>query len=649
MSMEKKWRFPASGHGERKGISSGDTEAFKKHPFRAFAREILQNSIDARDSDEEPTVVHFSLFEMNTNEIPGYQELKDQIRRCTEFWAHKPDYVKAYNDITKLLNNSKITCLRVSDYNTTGLVGVDTDEQQNNKFLALTKGTGVSEKGTSLAGGSKGMGKNAAFLMSEISTVFYSTRANQDINGVKGDFAGSIGVSELISGYVDDNIVPDRDYTHGTGYYSSNNLNSAIGDVISLGGYHRNVNQYGTDIYILGFNTDDDWIKEVINSLLDSFMATIVRGDLEVVINNIEINRNNLKNIIYNDDIIYKDYRSNIISQYLLLTSGDKVSVYDIDTDYGLCTLYVLPLSKEEEYLATHECVMVRHPLMKIKTEKLGASFRVSAMCIIPEGTLGEMLRSVENPQHIDWEPKRIKEKSLRDEISATINSIRKQIKDRVIECLQIGEDNPLDPNGAGDYLPDIDLGNSSNEANGNQKPIDLVSISKPKANETFEQNASTHSNDGKSLQPDIGAIDDSEDGDVSHPTGHNDVEGGDNHPGSETSGSKEGDQVIFKRQKLAGVRYKVISTNKEEGWLRIIFVAPIDFKTCYLNVNLLDDTNEPSAIEILEMKKNGTSIYSEDHIEYGPFEIVTNEKVVLDVKTNATGYFGSEVKIICK
>lgn len=47
--MECKWRFPASGHGERKGISSGDIEAFKKHPFRAFAREILQNSIDARN------------------------------------------------------------------------------------------------------------------------------------------------------------------------------------------------------------------------------------------------------------------------------------------------------------------------------------------------------------------------------------------------------------------------------------------------------------------------------------------------------------------------------------------------------------------------------------------------------------------------
>ena len=476
--MDNRWRFPASGHGERKGISSGDTEAFKKHPFRAFAREILQNSIDARDSDEDPVVVEFSLFEMPTKDIPGYFELKNQIRRCKEFWSHKPDYVREYNEIMTLLDRENITCLRVSDFNTTGLVGVNTEKQQNNKFLALTKGTGVSEKGNSLAGGSKGMGKNAAFLMSGISTVFYSTRSNQDINGNIGDFAGSIGVSELISGYVDDNIVPDRDYTHGTGYYSSNELNSAISNVLSLGDHHRTENQYGTDIYIIGFNTNDDWVKEVVNSLLDSFMVTIVRGELEVVIDDIKIDKHNIKTVVYDDGIIYKDYKANIISQYRLLTDTDKVSVFDIETEYGPCELYILPFSKEEEHLATHQCVMIRHPLMKIKPEPLGASFRVSAMCIIPEGPLGEVLRSIENPQHIDWETKRIKDKTARKEIEGIIGSIKRQIREKVIECLQIGDDRPLDPNGAGDYLPDTDIGDSSNETNGNQKPIESVYIS---------------------------------------------------------------------------------------------------------------------------------------------------------------------------
>ena len=122
---ENKWRFPASNHGERKGISSGDTEAFKKSPYQAFAREVLQNSIDARLSDEEPTIVEFKEFVINTDEIPGVWELKESIRRCKEFWIHKEDYVKEYESMLNLFDSDNLRCLRISDYNTTGLVGVD--------------------------------------------------------------------------------------------------------------------------------------------------------------------------------------------------------------------------------------------------------------------------------------------------------------------------------------------------------------------------------------------------------------------------------------------------------------------------------------------------------------------------------------------
>ena len=76
---DNKWRFPASNHGERKGISSGDTEAFKKSPFQAFAREVLQNSIDARATNEEPTVVEFKEFSINTSDLPGMLQLKDAV------------------------------------------------------------------------------------------------------------------------------------------------------------------------------------------------------------------------------------------------------------------------------------------------------------------------------------------------------------------------------------------------------------------------------------------------------------------------------------------------------------------------------------------------------------------------------------------
>lgn len=646
------WRFPASGHGERKGISSGDSEAFRKSPVKSFAREILQNSIDARDSDEEPTRVEFKLFEIKTSDIPGYSELKEQIERCKQFWAHKEDYVKEYQNILEILDQEKMICLRVSDFNTTGLVGVESNIQKQNKFLALTKGTGVSEKTGVLAGGSKGVGKNAAFLMSSINTVFYSTKTNQDVEGTEGTFDGAIGVSELVSGYVEDDVdAVNRDYTQGTGYFSADDLNSALKELLEIDPSYNRGDKFGTDIFVLGFKTEEDWENEITNSLLDSFMSTIVRGELEVNVNGLKITKDTVEGIIYDDDIIYKTNKSNVISQFRLLNNKNgEVYAYDIDTEYGNCELYILPFTKEEEELATHKCVMIRHPLMKIKEESLGASFRVSAMCIIGEGKLGETLRSIENPQHIDWEPKRIKDKNIRKDVENVLKDIKKQIQECVIDCLQIGDDKPLDPNGAGDYLPDADIGDSDNgETNGNQKPTEIVSVSKPKKNDTFEKNATMKNDDGNALQPDVGSVDQDIDGNVSHPTGNNDVSGGANHPGSELSGEKQGEDVIFKKYKLSGVRYKVISTNKDKGEMKIIFTAPIDFDTCYLALSLLDDTNVPTQVKITDMSCNGLHVNSDDNYEYGPFVIKQNNKIVLNITTDSKGYFGSEVKVICK
>ena len=79
---------------------------------------------------------------------------------------------------------------------------------------------------------------------------------------------------------------------------------------------------------------------------------------------------------------------------------------------------------------------------------------------------------------------------------------------------------------------------------------------------------------------------------------------------------------------------------------MKIIFVAPEENNACYLSINLLDDSNNPVSVDIEEMKCNGIDIQSENRKEYGPFRINNNEKIILNVKTNLTGYFASEVKV---
>lgn len=649
---ELKWRFPAANHGEKKGISSGDAEAFRKFPYQAFAREILQNSIDARYSDEEPTRVEFSSFEIKKEDIPGFADLEAQVRRCKEFYAYKKDYAEAYDKILNVLKKDTIKCLRVSDYNTSGLVGVDSNSLKGNKFNALAKGTGLSEKNGSLSGGSKGVGKNAAFLMSKIKTVFYSTNANQDTDGNLSTHLGYMGVSNLISGWIDDqHNNPGDDYTQGTGYFSSDDSNDAVSGVLDLDpSCHKRKNESGTDIYILGFEPESEWRNEIICSILDSFMAAISRNQLSVFVDGQEINVETLGSLVYDDKIVAEKMRSNIVSQYLLLNGADgKVKPYDIETEYGSCELFILPLKKDQESLATHKCVMIRHPLMKIKEISIGSTFPVSAMCIVGEGMIGEMLRRIENPQHIDWEPNRIEDPSERKEYKNLLADITQQIKDYVIECLKVDDEQEIDPNGAGDFLPDTDEGESSSDGNGYDKPQENVTVTKPKENITVEKNANTQQDDGSGLEPDIGEKEDGDNDEVSFPDGENQGDGGDARPGSNSGDETEGDNVIFKRKKLAGVRYRVISTDKKSGKLKIVFTSPIDNKDCYLSISMLDDNNNTSPVEILGLSKNRTSIVCKDNKEYGPFEIKSNEKVILDVTTNTNDYFGSEVKVICK
>ena len=102
----QKWQFPLSSGGEIKGISSGDEETFKEFPFKSFARELLQNSIDVRDSDEEPVRVEFQEFNIKKEDIPGIEDFLKALYRCKELWQSKEDYVAKYQEMIEYLENN---------------------------------------------------------------------------------------------------------------------------------------------------------------------------------------------------------------------------------------------------------------------------------------------------------------------------------------------------------------------------------------------------------------------------------------------------------------------------------------------------------------------------------------------------------------
>lgn len=214
------WNFPSNNHGQIFGIADSGVETFNGTPIKSLAREICQNSIDANLKNGEPTRIIFRTFEIAPSAIPDFDDLDDAFSRSLEYWS-KQKSTKAksfFQSALKLAKQPKITCLRISDTNTTGLLG--SDEEYNSPWCNLTKSQGASDKSGS-HGGSFGIGKFAPYACSAFRTVFYSTL---DSDGV----AAYQGVARLTS-------FKDKkgETTQGIGFYGADK-NAPVKQQISI-------------------------------------------------------------------------------------------------------------------------------------------------------------------------------------------------------------------------------------------------------------------------------------------------------------------------------------------------------------------------------------------------------------------------------
>ena len=126
--------------------------------------------------------------EYDTSSCKDYKKL---LKRALDFWSQQQS-TKAksfFKQALEVIHKPTITCLRISDFNTSGLVG--SREEYNSPWCNLTKSSGASDKSGS-HGGSFGIGKFAPYACSALRTVFYST---SDKDGL----CASQGVSRLTS------------------------------------------------------------------------------------------------------------------------------------------------------------------------------------------------------------------------------------------------------------------------------------------------------------------------------------------------------------------------------------------------------------------------------------------------------------------
>ena len=148
------WRFPSTGGGIEAGINDAGIVTFDGAPLASLAREVLQNSVDARDSGANPVHVAFEIRDVDRATF-GAKRLAEHVASCAQEWLHDTKASRTFKTAKELLGRQALPVLGIIDSNTTGLAG--------EAWRGLVKMTGASFKSSEAAGGSFGVGKAAPF------------------------------------------------------------------------------------------------------------------------------------------------------------------------------------------------------------------------------------------------------------------------------------------------------------------------------------------------------------------------------------------------------------------------------------------------------------------------------------------------------
>ena len=266
---EPTWRFP-SRNGGIDYVNDPSSAHFSDAPIAKLVRELIQNSLDAKhDGFADPVTVTFSHASV-TRELIGGAALQRHLQSCLDRANDddRPDMVDVYGNALSVIKQRAISCLKVQD---TGTIGLN-----DARWKALVIQEGAVSKGSGAPGGSYGIGKNAILNLSDLQTVFYSTRL---VEGRKGLVTKLQGKATL-TGHPDPDGTDD-DLQH-IGFYSLQEYGPIMGrDVPKF----FQLAETGTGVFIMGFNPhSSDWVDQMATAVIENFFYAIHHQNLTVEI-----------------------------------------------------------------------------------------------------------------------------------------------------------------------------------------------------------------------------------------------------------------------------------------------------------------------------------------------------------------------------
>lgn len=430
------------------GLSDAGIEQFRDNPYVSCGRETGQNTNDAPDAGKRPVIMKFDLRVIPRTEVPFADELTTASQACLEQSIalckkikrdpEKDRTVRFFERAKDSLSNDTFAILEIADFNTTGLTGPFDDDHC--VFNSLVKAKGVTNKPNDDSGGSFGIGKNAVFAVSDVQTVLYSTMARNVSNSEAADEHAFQSRTVLISHENGDKSNAAEGYWGLPDYYPITNPADVPGWMVR--------SERGTSIFAICFREHHSWAARMALSIATNFSIAVMRGDMEFEIDNgrFKINKSTLLTTLNSkvlEDVAKEANQTVSLNRarniYACLTSESREHYLIPVKGYGNALLHILVQDE-----LPRQVNFVRNGMYITNNLKdFGcplASFpgtREFVALLEPEKgpkgkLLGELLKRMENPEHDNFSPERLRDDQERGLVTKLIKKLHADIREKI-------------------------------------------------------------------------------------------------------------------------------------------------------------------------------------------------------------------------
>ncbi len=291
--MTTGWAFRHNEDAAWDGWNDSAIASFRGKRLESLTREIIQNSLDAVASEEEPVYVTMTERRLKKSQIPNFDMLEAALSKCWESREHEAKNSRTeLQTAREIASKDSISVLSISDECTTGMAGPCV---HGKPFYSYLKARGQSG-GSDDRGGSHGIGKAAPLCASDLRTIFASTMWKDDDSGLEKSIIQ--GRTTLMSHMTDGQVMS------GVGYWGITETFDAIdGDDCDFDWLKQD--DIGTTVHVVGWNRvgEKDWELQVLGWAAINFFPAFARDRLVLQVGDKTLNKDNIDTILNNEKL----------------------------------------------------------------------------------------------------------------------------------------------------------------------------------------------------------------------------------------------------------------------------------------------------------------------------------------------------------